>query len=103
MANNRQGRSKPPPKPPSFIDVYKEHVRTPAAILLGDGTLILLGVFMMAVVRIGLLGFLVLGAPSDFIDLLEKGDMYLTMLFLLILGVDTLTKIIAFVINGTKK
>jgi hypothetical protein len=103
MADNRRGRANLPPKHASFIDEYKEHVRTPAAILLGDATLILLGVFLMAIVRVALLGFLSLDAPPNIIDLLEMGDIYLTMVFLLVLGMDSLLKIIVFVISGYKK
>jgi hypothetical protein len=103
MAGSRSSGSKLPPQPPSFWEQYKEHVRTPAAILLADGTLILLGVLLMLLVRIALLGFLATGAPSNIIGLFETGDMYLTMLFLLILGIDTLIKIIAFVNGGHKK
>lgn len=103
MAGSRARRSKSPPKPPSFMDEYMEHIRTPAAILLADGTLVLLGVFILAVVRIGLRGFLALGTSANVIDRFEVGDIYLMIVLLFILGLDTLVKIIAFVRGGHKK
>ena len=62
-----------------------------------------MGVLTMLIVRVALLGFLATGAPANIIGIFEDGDMYLTMALLLILGCDTLTKIVAFVFGGHKK
>jgi len=102
MANNRQDRSKPAPKPPSFIDVYKEHVRTPAAVLLADGTLVVLALAIMACVLVALQAFLVLGASPVLVGFVETVDTYSMTSVIVIFCIDTPVKIVAFAMRGLK-
>ncbi len=105
MGNTQQGpprKPKPGQKPASFFDEYKELVRTPAAVLLADGTLVLLALFIMAVILLALQGFLVLGASPQVVNFLETFDTYSMTIVILIFCIDTLIKILSFVIRGRK-
>ena len=105
MGNTQQGpprKPKPGQKPASFFDEYKELVRTPTAVLLADGTLVLLALFIMAIVLLALQGFLVLGASAKVVDYVETADTYSMLAVILIFGIDTPIKILSFVMRGRK-
>jgi hypothetical protein len=105
MGNKEQGPPRKPKlgqKPASLFDEYKELVRTPAAVLLADGTLVLLALFIMAIVLLALQGFLVLGASPKVVDFLETFDTYSMTMVILVICFDTPIKILLFVIRGRK-
>jgi hypothetical protein len=86
----------------SLVNEYKELVRTPAAVLLADGTLVLLAVFIMAIVLLALQGFLVLGASPKIVEFVETADTYSMTVVILIFCIDTPIKIIAFAASRHK-
>lgn len=96
------GKTKSHQEPPSFWNQYRDHVRTAAALLLGDGTLVLLALFIMAIVLLALKGFLVLGASPNIVDFVEAADTYSMLSIILIFCVDTPIKILTIVVRGHK-
>jgi hypothetical protein len=105
MAKDQQGPPRKPKsqqKPPSLLDEYRELVRTPAAVLLADGTLVLLALFIMAIVFVVLRGFLVLGISAKFVEFVEMADTYSMGIVILIFCIDTPIKIGAFAASKHK-
>ena len=105
MARSEQGPPRKPKlqeKPPTLFGEYKELVRRPAAVLLADGTLVLLALFIMAIVFLVLQIFLVLGISAEFVGFVETADTYSMGIVILVFCIDTPIKIISFAASSHK-
>jgi len=86
----------PQPQPPRvrFWKLYWEETIPPAAYLLRDATITLIALCLLAVILLASKGFEALGAPDWFTKKLETIDLLFALIDVLILGFDSMGKLV---------
>ena len=86
--------------PPTFSQLFREHLRERGSLLAADAVLMLLAFFAPSVVLLGIKVLSWLGTSGRWLEYSETADGILLFLAILVIGIDGFLKLVALTLTG---